>query len=336
MKNLRSLILIVLIIFGACQKTDDDFSWKTDSLSWNIKPISNLNTSAIVVDRNNTKWFGTSAGIYKNEGENLKLADVSITGEITSLLYEETNDALWIGTRTGLLKATINGADISGSTSIEPVNLSSPNILSAYLDASRNIWFGTEMGMTLNENENWKNDSFLINIKKKILKMKPVETTGINSISSWDGDYFFATNGRGLYRAKGFNDTIDAFTGATEWLAPYNGENITSTMNVVFVDSKGRQWMGGTSGIQVHTGHEAKDGFTYYNSELADSVIHVITEAPDGTIWVGTEKGLSVFDGTSWTTHNEGLPDLEVTAIAFDKNAVSVWVGTKEGIVNIK
>jgi hypothetical protein len=195
------------------------------------------------------------------------------------------------------------------------------------------------MGFTLNKEEIWKNDSFRINTENgRIFPMNPTEFLGINSIASWDGDYYFATSGGILFRGKNFKDSVDAFTGATQWQSPYNGQNLTDTMNVVFVDSKGQQWMGGSNGIQVHNGHDEKDAasFTYYNNELADLIIHAIAEAPDGKIWVGTEKGLSVLNGTSWTTRTDGLPNLFVTAIAFDKKDGSAWIGTKKGLTNIK
>jgi ligand-binding sensor domain-containing protein len=161
------------------------------------------------------------------------------------------------------------------------------------------------------------------------------ENTGINSISGWDGDYYFATNSYGLYRAFGFKDSIDAFTGATQWASPFNGNAATDTMFVVFVDSKGRQWMGGTNGVQFHTGHDSHKNNTAFSSELPNLYVHAIAEAPDGKIWVGTEHGLAKYDGSNWTTVTTGLPDLFITAIAFDKDG-SAWVGTKKGLVNIK
>jgi ligand-binding sensor domain-containing protein len=327
MKNLQLLPIILLLIISACKK-DDNTNNSTFSKSVN----------SIVVDKNNTKWVGAEDGLYKGVGSDLTIQDIAITGQILSLLYEEGTNTLWIGTDAGLFKAGLNGSEISGVTSVEPNNLSNPVIRNGYLDSNQKRWFGTDLGFTLNKEDKWKNDSFRINIQGRIFPMNPVELLGINSIASWDGDYFFATSGGNLFRGKEFVDSVDAFTGATQWASPYNGQNLTDTMLVVFVDSKGQQWMGGLNGIQVHTGHDEKDAtsFTYYNSELAGNIIHAIAEAPDGKIWVGTEKGLSIFNGTNWTIQTQGLPDLYVTSIAFDKIDGSAWVGTKKGIVNIK
>ena len=53
-----------------------------------------------------------------------------------------------------------------------------------------------------------------------------------------------------------------------------------------------------------------------------------------GILWIGTNKGLVQFDGTSWTTYtaeNSGLPSDQVQALAFDAQE-TLWVGTAEGL----
>jgi hypothetical protein len=148
-------------------------------------------------------------------------------------------------------------------------------------------------------------------------------------------DYYFATNLYGLYRTWGYKDSVDAFTGASQWGAPYNGAAAADTMFVVYVDSKGNQWMGGIKGLQAHTGHNAKMNIQAYISELPNQRVHAIAEAPSGNIWVGTENGIAIFNGSTWTNNTTILPNPFITAIAFDADG-SAWVGTKKGLVNIK
>jgi ligand-binding sensor domain-containing protein len=102
----------------------------------------------------------------------------------------------------------------------------------------------------------------------------------------------------------------------------------------VFIDKTGNQWMGGTEGIQVHSGHEPKDmgSFTYYYDELPDPYVLSICQAPDEKIWVGTRKGIAVFNGIQWETKTNGLPDLYINSMAVDKDGIT-WVGTKKGLV---
>jgi ligand-binding sensor domain-containing protein len=330
MKNYKLLILWAVLVFFGCKKNENDENPDSNN-------FKNRKISSIIVDNSNTVWAGTDTGLYKSQGNSFVFENTVVQIEILSLSYEEKTNLLWIGTSNGLIKATISNNGITADI-ISPENLKSNKIQASYIDSASRSWFGLANGVTLNKKELWKTDSFVYNTRSNKYGISDLEKLSINSISSWDGDYYFATNGAGLYRASVFKDSLDAFTGATQWENPENGKNITSTMFVVFVDSKGNQWMGGEKGIQVHTGHLEKlpTSFTYYNSELADQMVHAIAEAPDGKMWVGTEKGLSILNGTSWTTRTEGLPDLFVTAIAFDRNDGSAWIGTKKGIVNLK
>ncbi|MCP4401543.1 MAG: hypothetical protein GY801_30125 [bacterium] len=53
-----------------------------------------------------------------------------------------------------------------------------------------------------------------------------------------------------------------------------------------------------------------------------------------GTLWIGTNKGLVQFGGTTWTTYtteNSGLPSNQVQALVFDAQE-TLWVGTADGL----
>lgn len=320
-KNYKFLPIVLLLLFG-CQPNKK-----------NGTPIPNINISSIVVDNSNTKWVGTDNGLYKSVDNGYTLEDISIPGKVLSIFYEKSSNTLWVGSIGGLSKVVISGSDISSSV-ITSINLSDSSVQTAYVDSTSKRWFGAANGLSLNKNTTWKNKNFIYNALNNLVPMD-IEKASINSIASWNGDYYFATNGYSLYRAKKYNEGVDAFTGATQWSSPYNGNSVTDTMFVVFVDSKGKIWMGGANGVQFHTGHDSKSNTKSFRSELPNLYVHAIAEAPDGKIWVGTEQGLAIYDGVNWTAITNGLSNLFVTAIAFDKNG-SAWVGTKMGLVNIK
>ena len=325
MKNIFKIISILLFILYACHNDNKK-----------VIVVSNLNTysiSAIVVDKSNTKWIGTSNGLYKSVEGGYSLEDISIPGEVNCVYFEGASNTLWVGTNKGMAKVAINASGIS-STVINSTNLSNDTVLTAYVDSSSRRWFGTADDFTLNINTTWKKAKFCYNLLNNLVSLE-FEGTSINSIASWNGDYYFATNTFGLYRARNYNDTVDAFTGATQWSTPYNGTAAVDTMFTVFVDSKGRIWMGGTNGVQYHTGHDSKQNITPFLSDLPNPRVHAIAEATDGKIWVGTENGIAIYDGTNWTTMTAGLANLFITAIAFDSNG-SAWVGTQKGLYTVK
>ena len=324
MKVLFRCLLVLSFIPLACKK--DKTIPTPDS-------IAQHSITAIAIDNSNTIWVGTDAGLYKSIDTVFSKVDIAISGAITSVYYEKGSSTLWIGTKSGLVKGNIGGSGLTISN-IPSTSLSNPSIISAYIDLGSRKWFGTNSGFTFNYNNLWKKDSFRVNNLNKKFPMD-IEQTSINSISSWDGDYYFATNTYGLYRATNFVDSIDAFSGATQWGSPYNGNAISDSMFVVFVDSKGRQWMGGTKGIQVHTGHDPKANNSFYFDLLPNLRIHAISEASNGDIWIGTEGGIAIFNGVSWIIKTDKLPNLFITALAFDKDGVA-WIGTKKGITFMK
>jgi ligand-binding sensor domain-containing protein len=316
------------------------FSCKKDKESGN-KIFPDLNRrviSSITVDKYDNKWIGTDSGLYRSSAEGYVLEDIAGSLTILSLFYEEKNELLWVGTSKGISKVAVSQSGVSDYKNISTSLLSDTKVQACYSDSSTRRWFGSSNGLTLNIEEKWKKDSFTYNRRTKKLTISDLEKLSINSISSWDGDYYFTTNGKGLYRASNFNDTLDAFSGATRWDKEYNGTAISDTMYIVFIDSKGQHWMGGKKGIQVHTGHNTSINtttFVYYKSELPDSNVHVISEDRDGKIWVGTEKGLTVFNGTTWTKMSDKLSNDYITAITFDKLGYP-WIGTKKGVICIK
>ena len=325
MRKIIILSLVTALTFYTCKK--DDTGTKSSS-------INNLEITSIVIDKSNIRWVGTENGLYKSVDTSYVFEEVTKNAKVLSLGYKASENLLWVGTVESLYKGSITSDNLTVET-IDLTNLSNKTINAAYVDSSLKSWFGTNIGITMNKVGKFKKSEFG-NDGTESRKLD-LESYKINSIASWDGDYYFATSGAAIYRAYGYNNNVDGFTGASVYGPPYNGDAISDTMFVVFVDSKGRQWMGGTAGIQSNTGHESKnhDNLLYFYDELPNYRVHAVAEAPDGKIWVGTEAGISIYDGTNWTTKKTSLSSNFITAIAFDKNG-SAWIGTKKGIVNLK
>jgi len=286
--------------------------------------------SSLAYDNSENLWVGTDSGLFKIVEKSYQLIEYKNVSPARSLAFDESSNVLWVGTYDGLTKISLSGNPI-GLDSYKGENLSNDSINSIYINSDSYRWFGTKRGITLNRSDNWFKEKFKKNLSGTITNLS-FESIGVNAITSLDGNYYFATNGQGLYRTFTWNEDVNAFSGATQWLSPYNGTALSDTMYVAFVDSKGQQWFGGTEGIQVHIGDDPKKDNTSWYDELVSPVVHCAAESPDGKIWVGTEKGISIYDGTSWTSLTSNLPDLFVTAIVFNKEGRAI-VGTKKGLV---
>lgn len=324
MKHTLIYIAFFLILFYSCKK-DDDFK------PISVQNLDNYSISSITFDMNNDLWIGTDTGLFKSSTSGYELIDIGTSNQITTLAFEKDNNSLWIGTTDGIYQLNASNSDYI----IVPVaidKLSNITIQSAYIDDYSVKWFGTETGFTRNTDDKWQKDQFKINALGAVTNLQ-FHDFAVNSIAVYDGDYFFATAGNKLWRATGWDSSVDAFTGATMWDTPYNGFGITDTMYVVFIDSQGVQWFGGKDGVQVHVGHEPVVDNYSYKEELIDLNVHCIAEAPNSDIWCGTENGISIFNGTSWKTSSAVLANNFVTTILFDGN--KAWIGTKKGLFSI-
>jgi ligand-binding sensor domain-containing protein len=327
MTSKKIILLTFSIIFLiSCEKAPVD-----ESVVANLDQAA---ISSIAFDNSNTMWVGTDAGLFKSVSGGYKNIYFEASKKINTLRFEKTSNVLWIGTNSGLSKLTNVSNTSEIAEKILSSNLNCDTIKSIFVDSISAQWFGTSKGLNRFFTNNWQKSSFKKNASGTI-SAAAFEKIGVNSIASWDGDYYIATDGKYLYRCSGWDETVDAFTGATTCQAPWNGSSITDTMNVVFVDSKNRQWMAGNNGIQSHTDHNSKANITTYDVELVNLRVHAVAEAPNGDIWIGTENGISIFNGTNWTTSNAVLPNKFVTAIAFESTG-KAWIGTKKGLISIK
>jgi ligand-binding sensor domain-containing protein len=75
--------------------------------------------------------------------------------------------------------------------------------------------------------------------------------------------------------------------------------------------------------------------YTKSNSLLCSDTINSIAIDAKGNKWIGTENGLSKFDGANWTTYNinDGLVSNSIRAIAIDENG-DKWIGYSNKFLN--
>lgn len=73
-------------------------------------------------------------------------------------------------------------------------------------------------------------------------------------------------------------------------------------------------------------------------SGLPENSAHAIAQTADGYLWLGTEEGLTRFDGVRFVTfthHNSSLPSSFIQALAASKDG-TLWVGTDTGLAHFR
>ncbi len=138
-----------------------------------------------------------------------------------------------------------------------------------------------------------------------------------------EGNTWFATHGMGLY--KYFTQDFDR-----------QGPKDVNVVMAIHRDKHGYTWIGSsTRGLW-----RMKDGkFKSYidKTESFRNQVFAITEAPDGTLWIGTSMGLGKYnrlkDTFHWYTRADGLSSSAIINIQFDELG-NLYVGTFNGGVN--
>ena len=104
------------------------------------------------------------------------------------------------------------------------------------------------------------------------------------------------------------------------------------------LDQSNRLWIGTWGGglsmfdpeTQVFRNYTVKHG-------LPGNYILAIHEGSDGNLWIGSNKGLSKFDGTTFLNYSQtnGLISDYVFSIEFDNDSF-LWVGGHHGMTRLK
>ena len=85
-------------------------------------------------------------------------------------------------------------------------------------------------------------------------------------------------------------------------------------------------WAGTTKGL--YRRDAATDEFKFFS--VVTDYVNTLAFSPDGRLLVGTRNGLWVIRGETSTHITDGLPNLNVRAIAVDRD--TIWVGTPGGV----
>lgn len=248
-----------------------------DRLNTNI-PDNQI--SEIFVDKDNTKWFGTTHG-YVFTYDNVKFEVLPRPGKAWSIvnILQDHTGLIWVEARDGGLWCYKNKKIVKHFTK----ELSNDYLEGLAIDSKNNIWVGTKGdGIDKYDGEKWEN------INKGVLKNWLI----------WDAFYdsrdstLYLMTGNGLHIYKEGNFRI---------LTTENSGLPSSRGYSVRVDSKGNLWVGcnSYSGVTRFDGQRWID-FNKGTPLEKDHINDLIWDA-DGRIWFGgIFSGLTMFDGESW------------------------------------
>lgn len=293
---------------------------------------------ALCVDEQRNIWVGTNKGLSIFNPATEKFTTFRhIPGDENSLLSNQVLDIkqmrdgrLWICTNMG----GVSILDMQQNAFTSPTHihfqnipatndvhgLSGPNARCAFQDSFGNIWLG-----------NYRGGVDFISYAQPIFNMLPytVERDGKQSGKQVWGlfakDDKVLVGGEGEFAVFQKNKLIDTFL-----LRSYQTQSNTH-INIIYKDSQDRLWMGTyLNGILLYDPQNKKMTRIGKTSHEETLNVHCFYEDKNGSIWVGTESGLYIYENGKLEMAGfiqSQLPDTKVHGILRDKED-KLWIGT--------
>lgn len=260
---------------------------------------------------------------------------------------ERTGDVLWLATTGGVVRW--NSTDGS-YTSFNALNFERDigyhGALVAAQGKNGDVWFGGDGWIMRYDGISWTTYDC-----PGIVKKLAVDTDGTLWIATNMGAVRFKDGAYDLYRYKdGFSNNgascVVAGDDSAVWFGASGGTGraglyrfdgvswtvFTSSnsglpsdsISALVFDREGLLWIGTSTGIIC-----TYDGITW-NTVAKGIYARIIAFDSIGKVWCGSYHGLSVYDGSQWTTYtseNSGLSDTMIRSLVIDDSDV-IWVST--------
>ena len=263
----------------------------------NPNSLNNDYVWCIFEDRNGQFWFGTDGGLDHFDPENELFTHYthnhedpnSLSHDVVTMVTEDKQGILWIGTYGGGLNRFDPRTQIFTHykhKADNPDSLSNDSVNFVYIDKQDILWIGTLRGLNncdLSYSINQNDYIIFNNYYHKSSDLKSLSNNRVRSIyEDKNGNLWFATSGGlNLYNKK--NDNFIYFQ--SEINKPHSLSH--NSLYYVTGDKTGTLWIGTANGVD-----KLDPGNQQFEIYLSGFHIHSIYEAADGTLEIGTNKGL--------------------------------------------
>ena len=320
--------------------------------------LSSTYINAIEEDSEGNIWIGTESGLdildretdtiirMKDlENDEFKLGKLKITSLLNSN-YEK--DIMWVGTENGLMKINTRNSKIKALYHKEndENSLTNSYITDIEEDESGLIWIGVNNGVNIinkdltiinNENEFFEEKPFIYDIEYDSQGRMWISTKeGIivcdisddKNITIWFADEKelkeYSVKDEKLYNKQNFKINQQV--------------KIDNNNNFIMKDSKNNVWISSSNGVARYCLEDKK--VTYFNkninfeNSLSSNVINCFYEDFNGTIWIGTDKGINILNSNNqFAYQNKYIDDRyklhnkDIVSIA--QHTGYIWIATK-------
>ena len=266
-----------------------------------------------------TMWLATEAGLYRGEQRNLVFQWKRFAGLGTfpahSLQMDQGGD-LWIGTETRGA-ARIRLATGSVEWFGEKQGLTGKAAYVLRFDREHRLWAATETGLFVSRPP-----------YRSFSRIEEIPERRIWGVAEASDGAIWAGGAGGLYRYAG---------GHWRNWTPADG---MSNLEVLSLGAgrDGAMWVGYRFGGGIDRVHPKPGGITIEKGIQrpgSNGLVYFLDFDPRGRLWVGTEQGVDMQDGSRWSHFDmsDGLVWNDCNLNAFAEDATgAIWIGTSGGL----
>jgi len=215
----------------------------------------------------------------------------------------------------------------------EPVKTGTKNILDLALDKNGILWAGRQGGGVLKVNTH--NLTHEMDKRYYNLYAKLPHATVSSLHDDKNGNIWYGSWDRLLYQYNPHTNN-ESFFGGTRDESGFPNDDILAFAE----DSSGRLWMGGRyNGLTIYDPKEAKFYNYQYEVSLDGSVAdnHISSVFIDraGMVWLGTSRGISVYNPAQQPFVQTFLSGLGNDLVIYDfyrRSNGDLWIGSSEGL----
>lgn len=309
--------------------------------------ISDNYINCIYEDADHKLWIGTSYNLNRfdpvtNTFTQFKLGNYkkssTAVGDYITAISGYDKDNIWVGTFGGGLDLLNIRTGTARHFKHDPVHtsLSSDTIYCIYSDTHKNLWLGTQRGV-----------SFLDAAK---LTAQPYIIKGVdnsNNIVSIAGDHennlWIGLDAIGIGVLNPVNKNFRLYT--------HNdndpGSISTSLYLQVYVDKKDNVWIG-TINEGLNLFNPKNNSFYKYYPQpenagsLSNTTVSAIFDDNQGNLWIGTHRGglnLYTAEFDKFKLYRQGVSETSLSyndvKAFFEDNSNRLWIGTDGGGLNL-
>ena len=302
-----------------------------------VNGLASNHILSMAADRTGNVWFGTQGGgvSYLNPDAHADSAHLinsytmaqGLPDNRVKGVFADTKGRIWLCTPGGgvcsfdpVLLAAANPTALTQVRSLLTIynaetGLSTNKIECAAEDEDGNLWFGTDGGGV----DRFDGESLKINIAPNVATKSTISCVNADKA----GNIWMSTGDGGICCYDGKNFRTYCIPGIMK----------DNALMGMLEDKSGRLWFATSNkGMCMSERHSAR--FTLYTTMngMPGNRVSCLTEDTMGCIWIGTDVGITSFDGKSFTTYNtaQGLGSNLVWCTMRDRSG-NMWFGTFGG-----